>query len=102
MLSVCVEMSTFRVPCPDVPNGSGCSFVGVGSSLTTARRAVRGHALRCHGHVYEQQGQPLRRVSPAELEQRLARFRRSQMSAAQRQEYDRDLLTGLGPPFGGG
>jgi len=46
--------------------------------------------------VFEDEGQPLRQVSPVELEERLAAFRRQQMSASQRRALDQELLAGLG------
>ena len=84
------------VKCPDIPSGPGCEFVGRGATLSAARRAVRGHALRVHGHCFDGEDRPLRSAPPAEIAERLTAFRRQQMSAGQRRAFDSELSSALG------
>jgi hypothetical protein len=95
------EMTSFNISCPDVPGGSGCLFVGRGPTLSSARRALRGHALRHHGAIFEEEGRPLCPTTPEDLARRLTTFRRSQMSAAQRRSFDQELLSRSSSVAGG-
>ena len=100
-MGVFSEMASFNVPCPGAVGDAGCPFVGSGATLSTARRAVRGHVLRRHGARFEGEGLPLRPLPPQELERHLAAFRRSQLSAVQRRASLAALLGDLDAVAGG-
>jgi len=56
-------MSRFVLTCPGDPDGGQCPFTADGATLSSARRTMRGHALRSHVLVFDREDKPLRRVS---------------------------------------
>jgi len=93
-------MSRFILTCPGDPDGGQCPFTADGATLSSARRTLRGHALRSHGLVFDREDKLLRRVSPEELAERRLAFRRVQLSATDRRRLDQQLVQGLLAEFG--
>ena len=93
-------MASFSVRCPGPHGGPTCNFTGSGSTLSTARRAVRGHAFRLHSLVFETEEVPLRHIPPDKFHRRFDTFRRQPISAAQRRNFDKALLRDLGDANG--
>jgi len=95
---ICVfvfEMS--EVKCPE------CEFLGRGSRLSNARKAVRIHALRVHRAVFDAEADMLRPCSPHGLQHRLAALNYNQMNSAQRRALRARAASGGGglPRHGG-
>lgn len=91
--------SQFESRCPAV----GCSYTGRGATLSSARRAVRGHALSVHRARFASEFQPLQELSPEQLDAHVDAFRRGQMSAAVRRRHDQAFFDSLlGVPGGTG
>lgn len=94
----------FESRCPAV----GCSFVGHGTTLSSARRSVRGHALVVHRARFVSESLPLQTLTPEQLEAQTDVFRRGQMATSLRRRRDQALLDTLlgvsgaegGPPIG--
>ena len=76
-------------------DGPPCDFVGAGTTLSVARRAVRGHAFRQHALVFEGEEVPLRQAPPDEFQHKFNAFGKQQMSAAQRRAFTQGLLGDL-------
>ena len=85
----------FLCGCPGVDGEAACPFFGRGATMSSARRAVRGHALREHQRVFIREGLPLTNPGPGEVAERLDAYRRGQRSATQRRNEEADLLDAL-------
>lgn len=92
-------MATFEVRCPGA-SGCPCDFIGRGASMGTARRAVRGHALRQHGRRFLSEAVPLQDLTPEQLAAQLDAFTRAQMGTHQRRAVESELWSSLGDILG--
>lgn len=70
-------MSAVQIKCPQ----PWCDFVGRGSSISSARRTLKGHALRLHGAKFQHETLPLLPLPPEELSVLLQNFRLQQANS---------------------
>ena len=75
-----------------------CPFVGKGTTLSNARRQVKGHALRAHEAIFRPERDTLQQLGPDELRSQLEVFRRGQRSAPRRRAAAARVAVGEGSP----
>ena len=75
-----------------------CPFVGKGTTLSNARRQVKGHALRAHEAIFRPERDTLQQLGPDELRSQLEVFRRGQRSAPRRRAAAARVAVGEGTP----
>ena len=96
MLCLCLCLRdrppNFLCRCP------ACPFVGKGTTLSNARRQVKGHALRAHEAIFRPERDTLQQLGPDELRSQLEVFRRGQRSAPRRRAAAARVAVGEGTP----